>query len=93
MCIDASDVEHVILFDAPRIAEREWPLQCRNGYRSPEVDYLETTLHQHRCFVGRKVTMDDVNRGSRSLVNVSRRDRLSVAGAVNLTRFMTTNPL
>ena len=54
----------------------------------------ETTLQEHRRFVGRKVTMDDVinNGGRESLVNMSRRDRLPVVGAVNLTRFMT-NPL
>jgi hypothetical protein len=34
--IDECDGEHVILgIDAPKIAEREWPLQCRNGYGSP----------------------------------------------------------
>ena len=52
----------------------------------------ETTLQEHRRFVGRKVTMHDVNGGRESLVNMSRRDRLSVVGAVNLTRFVT-NPL
>ena len=94
MGIDACDSEHVIIgVDAPGIADGEWPLQCRNGYGSPQVDYLETALQEHRRFVWRKVTIDDVNRGRESLVNVSRRDWLSVVGAVNLTRFVTTNPL
>ena len=34
--IDKCDRKHVILgVNAPKIAEREWPLQCRNGYGSP----------------------------------------------------------
>ena len=36
VCIDECDGEHIILeVNASKIAEREWPLQCRNGYGSP----------------------------------------------------------
>ena len=45
--IDTCNDEHVVLgVDAPRIEQCEWPLQCRNEYESPQVDYLETTLQK-----------------------------------------------
>ena len=93
MRIDACDREKVILeVHAPKIAERERPLQCRNGYGSPQVDYLKTALQERWRFVGGNVTMDDGNSGCRSLVSMSPRERLSIVGvSVRLARSVTAN--
>ena len=84
--------EQIILgIHASKIAERERPVQCWNGYGSPQVDYLETTFQEHWRFLG-EVTMDASNSGLKSLVNVNPRDRLSDKGAsVRLMRLVMTN--
>ena len=85
--------EHVTLWiDTPKIAQGDRKLQCRNGYGSPQVNYLETTLQERLRFVGRKVTMDAGNGGRSSLVDVSLLDRSSLIGARDtLVGFVTTN--
>ena len=61
--IGECDGEHIIFgVNAPKIAEREWPVQYWNGYGSPQVDYLETAFQEPRRFVWRKVMMDGSNR-------------------------------
>ena len=92
--IEACDGEHVVLgVDTSKITECERPLQCRNGYGSPQVDYLETTLQDRWCFIW-KATTDYANRGREGLVNVSPLDRLSLVGvSVSFTnlRLVTAN--
>ena len=85
--------EHVILgIKAPKITQGERKLQCRNGYGSPQVNYLETTLQERLRFVGRKVTMDAGNSGRSSLVDVSLLDRSSIVEARDtLVGFVTAN--
>ena len=90
---DERDGEEIILgVDAPKITERERPLYRRNGYRSPQIDYLETALQERWRFVGRKVAMDPGDGCRSGLVNVSLLDRLSLIGAgVTQTRLVTAN--
>ena len=44
--------------NAPKIAERQWPIDSRSSNRSPEVDYLKTTFKKFRNVGGRKMSMD-----------------------------------
>ena len=84
--------EHVTLWiDTPKIAQGDRKLQCRNGYGSPQVNYLETMLQECLGFVGRKVMLDAGNRGRGSLVDVSPLDRSLVVAIVTLVGFVTTN--
>jgi hypothetical protein len=82
--IDKRDGEHVILgIDAPKVAQSKWKLRGRDCDRSPNVDYLETTLQALWRFIRREVN---------GLINVSLKDRLSfIWAAVNRTGYVTAN--
>lgn len=77
MVIDKSNREKVVLtIDAPEITQSEGPLECRDTYRSPEVNDLKSAVQQLGYFIGREVSVNASNCTISCLISVNVQNRL-----------------
>lgn len=78
--------------DTPEVTQRQWPVNCWDTNRTPEVNDLEAMFDKFRSLGGRKVTVNSSDGGFGSLVNVNPRDGLPFLRAVvNLSGSASAN--
>jgi hypothetical protein len=80
--VDERDRNHVVCADASVVTQRQRPVEGRVLDGAPEVDDLEALRKQPRHLLGGEMAVHARDGRSRRLVDVHRRYRLAVLGAV-----------